>query len=422
MTTQVVLLAGGRGTRLGALSESRPKPLVMVAGKPFIQYLVEEFRRFGFRDFLILAGHLGLQIQDFFMNRPISKVTVKVLIEPEPRGTGGALRWARDYLAETFLLANADSLFAITTWTWFGHRTLNDGSANWRCAGSRPSTATAWSKPRGRPRHRVPRARDRRQSATARLTLVGGNLDSVESHQLGGARDERRIVLGEPRGMRLAVDTDTEDHKNRHFFAHLTHESLLLGSALRPEFFTQVGVELECEFHILMSQPRNPKGGNLGFASLNIVEKWPRVANDALHTVLNELPEGDCVQSARKRLERLYEINHGDSQRLRPVVLSTEQLCHLAGQKDQRSLLACMLLKKHGIPPDPFGWRTPCRRSSERSRKACGLPTSIGDCSRFAVLGICQQDRARGAADLRPVQPDPPLSHRGRMFWSVLER
>jgi D,D-heptose 1,7-bisphosphate phosphatase len=113
MTTQVVLLAGGRGSRLGALAENLPKPLVMVAGKPFIQYVVEEFRRFGFRDFLILAGHLGLQIQDFFMHRPISEVTVKVLIEPEPRGTGGALRWARDYLAETFLLANADSLFAI---------------------------------------------------------------------------------------------------------------------------------------------------------------------------------------------------------------------------------------------------------------------------------------------------------------------
>jgi D-glycero-D-manno-heptose 1,7-bisphosphate phosphatase len=113
MTTQVVLLAGGRGTRLGALSETVPKPLASVAGKPFLQYLVEEFRRFGFRDFLVLAGHLGGQVQDFFLGRPVAGVNVQVLIEPEPSGTGGALRRARDCLEESFLLANADSLFAI---------------------------------------------------------------------------------------------------------------------------------------------------------------------------------------------------------------------------------------------------------------------------------------------------------------------
>jgi D,D-heptose 1,7-bisphosphate phosphatase len=113
MTTQVVLLAGGRGTRLGALSESLPKPLAAVAGKPFIQYLVEDYRRFGFGDFLILAGHLGRQIEDFFGRRPVAGAEVRVLIEPEPCGTGGALREARDWLAESFLLANADTLFAI---------------------------------------------------------------------------------------------------------------------------------------------------------------------------------------------------------------------------------------------------------------------------------------------------------------------
>jgi D-glycero-D-manno-heptose 1,7-bisphosphate phosphatase len=113
MTTQVVLLAGGRGTRLGALSDTVPKPLVPVAGKPFIQYLVEEFRRFGLRDFLVLAGHLGEQLRDFFARGPDLGVAVEVLIEPKPLGTGGALRFARERLAETFLLANADSFFSI---------------------------------------------------------------------------------------------------------------------------------------------------------------------------------------------------------------------------------------------------------------------------------------------------------------------
>jgi D-glycero-D-manno-heptose 1,7-bisphosphate phosphatase len=113
MTTQVVLLAGGRGTRLGALSETVPKPLAAVAEKPFIQYLVEDFRRFGFADFLVLAGHLGRQIEEFFMRRPVAGAAVRVLIEPAPRGTAGALRRAADWLNETFILANADTLFAI---------------------------------------------------------------------------------------------------------------------------------------------------------------------------------------------------------------------------------------------------------------------------------------------------------------------
>lgn len=113
MTRQVVLLAGGRGTRLGALSEGVPKPLAKVGGKPFIQYLVEDFRRFGFHDFLVLAGHLGTQIEEFFVRRPVAGIEVDVVVEPQPVGTGGALRRARDRLADRFMLANADSLFAI---------------------------------------------------------------------------------------------------------------------------------------------------------------------------------------------------------------------------------------------------------------------------------------------------------------------
>lgn len=109
---QVVLLAGGRGTRLGDHSKATPKPLISVAGKPFIQHLIEEFRRFGFSRFLVLAGYLGEQMVAFARRGPVSGVSIDVVIEPEPLGTGGALRFAGERLDETFLLTNADSLFA----------------------------------------------------------------------------------------------------------------------------------------------------------------------------------------------------------------------------------------------------------------------------------------------------------------------
>jgi hypothetical protein len=135
-----------------------------------------------------------------------------------------------------------------------------------------------------------------------------------------------RGATGVPKRFYL-TNVESRDHELREFAGRTR--------ALRPEFFSQVGEKLECGFEILMSQPRNPKECILGFASSNIVEKWPAVPEQALRTVLSELPEpeGDGVQSTRKRLERLYEINHGDPQHLRPVVLSTAQLCDLAGEK-----------------------------------------------------------------------------------------
>jgi NDP-sugar pyrophosphorylase family protein len=112
MTDQVVLLAGGLGTRLGEHARTLPKPLIPVAGKPFIQYVIEEFAHFGLKRYLVLGGHLGIKLKEFFADGPIPGVTVDVIVEPEPLGTAGALRYARSHLDETFLMANADSLFA----------------------------------------------------------------------------------------------------------------------------------------------------------------------------------------------------------------------------------------------------------------------------------------------------------------------
>ena len=133
MPDQVVLLAGGLGTRLGESVKTVPKPLITVANKPFMQYVIEDFRRFGFERFLVLGGYLGAQMRDHFARHPIDGVTIEVLVETEPLGTGGALRHALPDLDESFLLANADSLFAFNTLelarppddpTWLGRLAL----------------------------------------------------------------------------------------------------------------------------------------------------------------------------------------------------------------------------------------------------------------------------------------------------------
>src|SRR6185503_20505255 len=63
--TQAVILAGGRGTRLGPLTESRPKPMVEIHGKPFLAYQIEQLRDQGFERILLLLGYLPEVIQSY---------------------------------------------------------------------------------------------------------------------------------------------------------------------------------------------------------------------------------------------------------------------------------------------------------------------------------------------------------------------
>nr|WP_245345050.1 HAD-IIIA family hydrolase [Asticcacaulis solisilvae] len=108
----MVVLVGGRGTRLGKLAENCPKPLMKITEqKVFLDYFLESAVRQGFRDVLLLAGHLGEQVQSRYDHASIGGAHISVVIEPEPRGTGGAFAFVRDRLASTFIAANGDTLF-----------------------------------------------------------------------------------------------------------------------------------------------------------------------------------------------------------------------------------------------------------------------------------------------------------------------
>ncbi|WP_273689722.1 HAD-IIIA family hydrolase [Ketogulonicigenium vulgare] len=111
MLAQAVILCGGLGTRLGELTASTPKPMLPVAGRPFVEYLILEAARYGFKRVTLLAGRFGEQVQEAYDGRVINGARVDVIIEPEPRGTGGALAYAHALgaLDPAFLLMNGDS-------------------------------------------------------------------------------------------------------------------------------------------------------------------------------------------------------------------------------------------------------------------------------------------------------------------------
>ena len=116
MIEQAVILCGGRGTRLGPPAADMPKPLLEVDGAPFLDVLLFELGRHGFRRILLLAGFGADRIVEYAAATPLKErfgLTIDVAIEPKPAGTGGALWQARDRLDDAFLMLNGDSWFDI---------------------------------------------------------------------------------------------------------------------------------------------------------------------------------------------------------------------------------------------------------------------------------------------------------------------
>ena len=111
---QCAILAGGLATRLGIIAAEVPKPVLEVAGRPFLFWLMRELLRFGVDDFVILTGHLPLAVEDAVRTAADAlpkRVTVRFSEEPDRAGTGGALFHAAPLLDDRFLLCNGDSLF-----------------------------------------------------------------------------------------------------------------------------------------------------------------------------------------------------------------------------------------------------------------------------------------------------------------------
>ena len=107
---KVAILCGGFGTRLGELTRDRPKPMIDVGGRPYLERVIESFADCGMRDFVLLTGYLAEVIEDHFGDGSRMGVNIAYSREIEPLGTGGALREARHLLGDRFILTFGDVL------------------------------------------------------------------------------------------------------------------------------------------------------------------------------------------------------------------------------------------------------------------------------------------------------------------------
>lgn len=106
----VVLMAGGFGKRMMPYTETRPKPMLEVGGKPLLQHAIERAKADGFRRFLITLHYLPEIIRKHFGDGTALDVQIDYVTEDQPLGTAGALSLLPDRPTQPFIVANGDIL------------------------------------------------------------------------------------------------------------------------------------------------------------------------------------------------------------------------------------------------------------------------------------------------------------------------
>ena len=86
----VVILVGGKGSRLGNITTNTPKPFLEINKEPFLITLMNDIHRFGFKKFILLAGHANQILIEYFKKINLI-IQLKIIVENEPLGTGGAI-------------------------------------------------------------------------------------------------------------------------------------------------------------------------------------------------------------------------------------------------------------------------------------------------------------------------------------------
>jgi histidinol-phosphate phosphatase family protein len=105
---QVVILAGGRGTRLGEYARAIPKPMVTIGGRPNLEHQVLLAEKHGFTNVLLLVSHLADRIKAHFGDGGRFGIEISYCAEDPPLGTAGALRHAASLLQDRFLVLYGD--------------------------------------------------------------------------------------------------------------------------------------------------------------------------------------------------------------------------------------------------------------------------------------------------------------------------
>lgn len=108
LNNRVIIMAGGMGTRLRPYTETCPKPMLTIRGKPLLHHIIDKAKMEGFSNFIITTHYLSHMIEDYFGNGAEFGVNISYTHEHEPLGTAGALSLITEKLDEPFIVTNGD--------------------------------------------------------------------------------------------------------------------------------------------------------------------------------------------------------------------------------------------------------------------------------------------------------------------------
>lgn len=111
---QAILLAGGLGTRLRAVVSDRPKPMALIEGRPFMEYVTRELVRCGITDIIFAVGYKGSMVEEYFGNGEAFGFHGFYAYEETLLGTAGAIKHAGQFVTQDrFFVLNADTFYRL---------------------------------------------------------------------------------------------------------------------------------------------------------------------------------------------------------------------------------------------------------------------------------------------------------------------
>ena len=126
---KVVLMVGGLGTRLRPLTENIPKPMLSVGGKPILQTIIEQFRNYGFKNFILCVNYKADIIKNYFQDGNKFGVNIEYVIENKRMGTAGALGLLKEKPKEPFFVMNGDILTNVNFENMLEYHTSHNSTA-----------------------------------------------------------------------------------------------------------------------------------------------------------------------------------------------------------------------------------------------------------------------------------------------------
>jgi D,D-heptose 1,7-bisphosphate phosphatase len=111
--TQAIILAGGKGTRLAAFLNGKPKCLIDIEGVPLLQRQIELLKSYGIDNVIILVNHAATQVESFLAEKNNFGIDISLVDDGAPRGTSGAVLAAFDVLKDRFIVVYGDTLLNV---------------------------------------------------------------------------------------------------------------------------------------------------------------------------------------------------------------------------------------------------------------------------------------------------------------------